>query len=94
MYDTNIEFQIISFLAYGVLFGGISKSLLFVILFCIIYEFYIFHISRFFPPEVKSLDRILLNFIFIFGWIVGRFLMLIESGVEEIVDLFNDVDHY
>lgn len=90
MYDTNIEFQIISFLAYGVLLGGISKHVLFVIFFCIVYEFYVFHISRFYPPEVKTLDRILLNLIFIFGWVVGRFLMLNESGLEEVVDLFNE----
>ena len=94
MYDTDIEFQIISFLTYGILFGGLSKSLLFVIFFTIVYEFYVFHVSRFYPPEVKSFDRILLNLIFIFGWIVGRFLMLNESGIEEIVDLFNQTNNY
>lgn len=90
-YDTNIEFQIVSFLAYGVLFGGISKSLFFVILFCVVYEFYVFHISRFYPPEVKDLDRVILNLIFIFGWIVGRFLMLNESGLEDVIDILFEI---
>lgn len=89
MYDTDVEFQLITFFAYGILFGGISRNIIFSLIFIVIYEFYVFHISRFFPPNVKSIDRILLNLVYIFGWILGRFLMLNESGFEEVVDCFS-----
>lgn len=89
MYDSDIEFQFISFLAYGLLFGGISKSLFFTIIFVIIYEFYIFHISRIFPPNVRDIDRVLLNVVFFFGWILSRVLFQNETGFEELISYFN-----
>lgn len=89
MYDNDVEFQSILFLAYGILIGGISNSLFFILVFIVLYEFYVFHISRMFPPNVKNLDRVLLNVMFIFGWIIGRILMLNETGIEDIIDYFN-----
>lgn len=89
MYGTNVEFQIVSFLVYGLLFGGISSNLFFILLYCIFYEYFIFHISMFFPPKVKSLERVLLNLIFILGWVLGRYLMLNQSGFEDIIEYFN-----
>lgn len=86
MYDKDIPFQLIFFLTFGILFGGIAMNLFFSLLFIVIYEFYVFHISRMFPPKVREIDRILLNLIYIFGWILGRCLMLNETGFEEIFE--------
>lgn len=88
MYDTDIDFQLIFFFASGVIFGGLARSIFFTIALIIIYEYYVFHVSRFYPPNVKTLDRILLNVIYIFGWVLGRALMLNESGFEEVSDSF------
>lgn len=88
MYNSNIEFQIILFLMYGILFGGICKNILIPFIFIVIYEFYIFHITRFFPPKVRELDRFLINIVYIFGWILGRILMLNETGFEDLFNFF------
>lgn len=88
MYDTNIEFQCVFFLAYGILFGGISSSLFITIIFVLIYEFYVYHISQFYPPSVQAFDRVLVNIIFFYGWIIGRWLMLNETGIEECIEYF------
>lgn len=86
MYDTDLEFQSIFFLAYGILFGGLSSSLLVTMVFLLLYEYYVFQVSQFYPPGVKYFDRIFVNIIFIFGWILGRVLILNETGFEEISD--------
>lgn len=90
MYDTDIEFQLMFFFAYGVLFGGLCKHILPSLIFIVLYEFYVFHMSQFFPPNIKAIDRVLLNVVYIFGWILGRVLILNETGLEEVVDWFCD----
>ena len=88
MYDKDIEFQIITSLASGLLFGGISRTILFTVIFVLVFEFVVFYSSRFYPPKVKDEDRILINLVFFLGWIVGRVLMLNETGLEEAVEFF------
>lgn len=88
MYHTDTDFQALFFLAGGILSGGISSSLFISVLLLIIYEFYIFHISRFYPPAVKEFDRFLFNLLYIFGWIIGRILMLNETGFEDVFAYF------
>lgn len=94
MTDNNLPFNIIFFFTYGVLIGSISQNILYSILFIIIYEFYLFHITRFFPPKVREIDRIILNIIYIGGWILGHCLMLNETGLEKIFDGYLRFDHY
>jgi hypothetical protein len=89
MYHTDIGFQAILFFAFGILFGGMLKHLFFSLIFIFFYEFYVFHISRFYPPSVRELDRILLNVIYIFGWILGHILMFNKTGVEELIEFFD-----
>ena len=86
MYNTDLEFQSIFFLCYGILFGGISGSLLLTILLIIIYEYYVFHVSNFYQPKVREYDRIFVNLIFLLGWILGRVLLLNETGFEDIFE--------
>lgn len=93
MYGEDIELQCVFFLAYGILFGGLSSSLFISVIFVIIYEFYVFNITLYFPPEVKAVDRVLVNVVFFFGWIVGRLLMLNETGLEEYIDYFNEIEN-
>lgn len=94
MYDKDLHFQFIFFLAFGVLFGGIAINLFYSIIFIVIYEFYIFHISRLFPPKVREIDRVLLNVVYIAGWIFGRCLMLNETGFECIWDDYLRFDKF
>ena len=89
MHNKDIEFQIIASLASGLLFGGLSKTILFTILFVLVFEFFVFHSSKFYPPIVKGEDRVLINLVFFLGWIVGRVLMLNETGLEEVVEYFD-----
>jgi len=89
MYNTDINFQIILFLCYGILFGGLCRNIFLSLIFIVIYEFYIFHITRFFPPEAKEIDRFLINLFYIFGWVLGRILMLNETGLEDVFEYFN-----
>ena len=86
MYNTDLEFQSIFFLCSGILFGGISGSLLLTILLIIIYEYYVFHVSNFYPQKVREYDRIFVNLIFLLGWILGRVLLLNETGFEDIFE--------
>lgn len=83
-----MHFQFILFFVYGILFGGISRCLFYSIIFIIVYEYYVFNVSNFFPPLVSVVDRTLLNSIYIFGWILSRCLLLNETGLEEIVSYF------
>uniref|UniRef100_A0A6C0BCE0 Uncharacterized protein n=1 Tax=viral metagenome TaxID=1070528 RepID=A0A6C0BCE0_9ZZZZ len=90
----NIEFQIISSFASGILFGGLSRSIFFTILFVLAFEFCVIHYSRFYPPEVMTYERVIVNIFFLLGWILGRILMLNETGFEDIVEFFernNDI---
>lgn len=87
MYDKDMPFQLVFFFAYGLLFGGLSNLYL-SIAFIIVYEFFIFHISRFYPPKVKEVDRFLLNLVYIFGWIFGRCMMLNETGFEDLFEKY------
>lgn len=75
---------------YGILFGGIFKNLFFPFLFIVIYEFFIFHITSLYPPEVKELDRFLINIVYVFGIILGRILMLNETGFEDLFGYFQN----
>ena len=90
MYDKDIEFQIVTSLATGLLFGGLSKTILFTILFVVVFEFVVFHSSKFYPPVVKEEDRFIINLVFFLGWIIGRVLMLNETGFEDAVDFFDN----
>jgi len=94
MYDKDVEFQIIVSLASGLLFGGVSMHIFFTLLFVLGFEFYVFWISKFYPPITKDVDRVLINLVFFFGWIFGRYLMLNETGLEDCVDYFDHPDNW
>lgn len=94
MYDKDLQFQLIFFFAYGILFGGLSPSIFYSFLFIVVYEFYVFHMSKNFPPIVRELDRILLNVVYIGGWILGRCLMLNETGLETTWDEYLRFEKY
>lgn len=88
MLDNNIEFQAISSLATGLIFGSLSISFFFMIFFVMIYEFFVYVLSIKFPPTPKSYDRVFVNVTFLVGWLLGRSLILNENGVQEIWDDF------
>lgn len=88
MYHKDIELQIVSSLAMGILFGALTKTILFSLLFILFFEFAVFHYTQVYPPSVRSEDRFLINLIFLLGWVIGRVLILNETGFEDPVKFF------
>ena len=80
------EYQLITGLATGLFLGMMSLGLFWTFLFIVLYEMFVVSFSILYPPEVIFEERLIINLIFIFGWVVSRFLFLRESGFEEIVD--------
>lgn len=88
MYNKDVELQIVSSLAMGILFGALTKTILFSLLFIVFFEFLVFNYTSAHPPVVKSQERFLINLVFILGWIIGRVLILNETGFEDPVEFF------
>lgn len=88
MYHKDVELQIVSSLAMGILFGALSKTILFSLLFIVFFEFLVFHYTSAYPPTVRSEDRFLINLVFVLGWVIGRVLLLNETGFEDPVQFF------
>lgn len=84
--NAGMELQLLISLASGFLFGPLSYSILTSIVFVVIFEICVFHYSMIYPPEVRYIDRFLINLLFFFGWIIGRRLMLNESGLEGVYE--------
>ena len=75
-------FQILSAFILGLLFGPISWGLYYSIAFFIIYELLLFYLTKDYPGVYKFQTRFFANVFAIFGWIIGRFLLLGETGFE------------
>lgn len=83
---TPSEFQAILGLASGLFLGVYSPSIFVTILFVIFFEYYIFACSVLSPPGCAAEDRILINVIFLFGWVFSKFLFVRETGLEGFVE--------
>lgn len=90
MYHQDVELQIVMSLVSGILFGGLSKTILFSLVFIFFFEFMVFQYTSSYPPTVKTNERFLINIVFILGWIIGRVLILNETGLEDPVAFFLD----
>lgn len=82
----NILFQFISSIAMGVFFGAFASSLAMTFMFVVIFEITVFWWKTFERLDQYMLERIFLNLIFFFGWIIARKLYLNETGFEPLLD--------
>jgi len=77
--ESNTEFnQIIIAFTYGLLFGSLSWGLLWFIIFVVIYECFLFYVTD--GLNYKWITRIVVNLFLIFGWVLGRWLILNRTG--------------
>jgi hypothetical protein len=85
-YTENIEYQMgISFIL-GFLFAPFSWGISYTLYFVIIFEVYVFLITANYPPQVKGIDRVLINLFFFVGWFISRIIFCNETGCEEALD--------
>ncbi len=81
--DSSTELnQIVFSFAIGLLFGPISWGLAYFIAFIIIYEIIVFYITSGLSPKWRFLARLGINAAAILGWIIGRWLVLGNTGFE------------
>jgi hypothetical protein len=83
MYQKDVELQIIFSFVLGLLSAPLSYGIDYTIIFIIFFELYVFLITSTYPPCVKIFDRILINFFFLFGWIISRVIFNGEVGIEK-----------
>ena len=83
-YTEDIEFQVILSLAIGILLAPFSWGIMYTVLFVIIFEAYVFTVTSIYPPSVAMMDRVIINLVFFFGWILGRIFYCNETGFEEV----------
>lgn len=83
---TTLEFQIVFSLFYGLVVGLFSYSILTLFFSIILFEYLTYAWSTLYPPGDKIEDRLLLNVVFIFGWVMSRYLFLRETGFETCIE--------
>jgi hypothetical protein len=78
--DSNTEFnQIIIAFTYGLIFGSLSKGLLWFIVFIIIYECFLFYVTDGLKDHWTI--RLVVNLSLLVGWIFGRYLILNKFNI-------------
>ena len=85
-YTENIEYQMFFSFLLGFLFAPFSWGLSYTLYFVIIFEIYVFLITANYPPQVKCMDRVLINLFFFLGWFISRIIFIEETGCEEAID--------
>lgn len=83
---TTLEFQIVFSLFYGLVIGLFSYSLLTMFASILFFEYVTYAWTTIYPPADALEDRVLMNTIFIFGWVISRYLFLRETGFETCID--------
>jgi hypothetical protein len=78
-------FQIVSAFTLGLLFGPLSWGIGYNFLFIIIYELLLFYFTKDYPEVYRVETRIVANLAGICGWILGRYFLCKETGLEKII---------
>lgn len=89
-FTDKILFQCILGFTFGIIYGPIYNSLGFFLISVIIFEFIVLSSTMYYPPEVRTQDRILINLFGILGFIISRYIFKKETGFEEPLVLFRD----
>lgn len=82
-------FGVIFGLAYGIFTGPISSGFVYLFLVTVIFEIYVFASTEY--SKYSALSRILMNVAMVIGWIIGRYLYLGETGIDNLSDIFDVV---
>jgi len=82
-------FQIGISFVLGLLFGPLSYGMSYNILFIFFYEIGLFYLTKNFPGVYKLETRIICNISALVGWVLGRCLLVNETGFEGVEKYFN-----
>lgn len=81
---TNIIFESLLGLALG-LFLGVYANLFLSFLCTIFFEYYVFVAGEINGNPSDTSDRVLVNMMYIFGWVLSKFLFTRETGFEDLI---------
>ena len=92
LYDcsTNIEFQCVSGLFVGLLFGPLSMGIEYMILWIIVFELWVFATTSYKSPYERFISRLLINVFFLIGWVFSRWFYNDCIGHEKYLDDIRD----
>lgn len=82
--ESDIHFEILLSFIMGLLAGGVSYNILVTFIMIFIYEFFMVHVTKYFNKDTKMVNRFISRVFYFGGWIIGRILMLNETGLEVI----------
>lgn len=82
----NPEFQAIAGLATGLFLGMFSRGLVMIIIFIMAFEYFVWGYDVMKGNPINVMDRVIINLVFFFGWVLSRFLFLRETGCEEAIE--------
>lgn len=86
MTTSTPEFQAILGLTTGLFLGVYSRGIFMTLLTILLFEYYIFACAVLNPPGEELGDRVLINVVFLFGWVLSKFLFVRETGFECFVE--------
>ena len=86
MEKSNLLFESMLALALGLFLAVYTSGLFTFLIFTVFFEYYVFASSELNGIENSSSERVLINVVYLFGWVVGRFLLIRETGFETFID--------
>lgn len=82
---SNALFEAILGLAMGLFLGVYSHGLFMTLIFTIFFEYYVFVSGEIKGNPSETGDRILINVVYLFGWVLSKFLFVRETGFEDLI---------
>ncbi len=80
-------FQLIYGFVMGLILGPLAGNIVFVLLTVVIIEVYTFWSTATLPQPWRFEARVAINLFALIGWVLGRWLILGETGLENLSDL-------
>jgi hypothetical protein len=82
----NFLFQCVLGVAMGLFLGVYSRGLFMTILFTVFFEYYVFAYGEIMNDPCNLDERLIINLLYLFGWVLSKTLFLRESGFEPLID--------
>lgn len=79
--------EIVVAFVIGLFFGPLSSGFIYFLISIIVLELFAFYTTRKLPEGYKWYMRVVINLAGIIGWILGRWLVINETGVEHLCGL-------
>lgn len=87
LYETPVLFQVVFSFVIGLFLGPYSNSLELLILLMVLTESLAYYTSFLYNKEFPNfLERLAINCMYLMGWVVGRWLVMGETGFEYYMD--------